>query len=154
MCTIELSVDVLWKFLETAVPNENDRLSNEWWMRQLPKNLTCKSEKKLMFQIKKIKTQQPEEWDISVLAFAILNHPYLVKGKQKDAVKKMKCKRDDLYHRRCFTYNEREFDQLFVDLPLLYKSLLGDSEAQYFCEKLMNIKKSKFSSRKALEYVN
>ena len=145
MLANELSVEVLWKFLETEVPNENDRLSNKWWTSKLPRNLKG-------FQVKDIKTKQPQEWDMSVLAFAIQNCLNLVQDK-KDAVKKMKDKRNDLSHKRRATYAKKEFNQLFIDLDDSYKSLLGEPEARCVSKELKKIKESKFSSRKALKLV-
>ena len=143
MCTIELSVDVLWKFLETAVPDKDKdkRFSKKWWLDKLLEVDT--------FQRREIEKKPPREWDISVLAYAILHHPNLVKGKQKVAVEKMRDKRNALYHKHTAIYEKKEFDQLFVDLALLYKCLLGESEARRdFCKKLTDIQKSKFSSKK------
>ena len=143
----ELSVKVLRKFLETEVPNENDRLSNKWWTTILPTNLKG-------FQVEDIKTKQPQEWDMTVLAFAIRNCLNLVKDK-KDAVKKMKDKRNVLSHKPRAKYAKPEFNQLFIDLDKSYTSLLGESEARRdFCEELKKVKESKFSIIKALEYVN
>ena len=153
MWTNELSVEVLWKFLVTEVPNENDRLSNKWWMDELPKYLTCKKEDKLMFQVKDIKTKPTQEWDVTVLAFAIQNCLNLLKkGKQTEsgAVKNMKVKRDAISHKRHAKCAKPEFNELFIDLDDSYTSLLGESEAKHFCEELKKIKESKFGSRKVL----
>ena len=151
MLANELSVNVLRKFLETEVPDENDRLSNTWWTNILPTNLVNSK----CFQVKDIKKKQPQKWDMSVLAFAIRNCLNLVQDVQKDAVKKMKDKRNDQCHKPHATYEKEEFDQLFIDLDDSYTSLLGESEARRdFCEELKKVKESKFSTIKALEYVN
>ena len=143
MWTNELSVEVLWKFLVTEVPNENDRLSKKWWISKLPTNLKG-------FQVKDIKTKEPQEWDMSVLAFAIRNCLNLVQDK-KDAVNEMREKRNVQCHKLQAIYDKGEFTQLFDDLALLYKRLLGESEARRdFCEELKKIKESKFSTRKAV----
>ena len=150
MLANELSVKVLRKFLETEVPNENDRLSNTWWEGKLPANLVNSK----WFQVDDIKKKQPQKWDMSVLAFAIRNCLNLVQDK-KDAVEKMRKKRNDQCHKPHATYEKEEFDKLFIDLEDSYKCLLGESEAQRdFCEDLKKIKESKFSTIKALEYVN
>ena len=106
------------------------------------------------FQKNAIKMKPPKDWDMSVLALAIQKHPNLLKGKQTDAVKNMKDKRNALSHKFPATYKKEKYDELFIDLDDSYKSLLGESEAQRdFREKLKKIKESKFSL-KALEYIN
>ena len=155
MLANELSVKVLWKFLETAVPDKEELLNNEWWVKALPKNRRGELNFGQRFQRDAIEKKPPKDWDMSILAFAILNHPNLLKDVQKDAVKKMKEKQNEHCHKFPATYDKEEFDKLFIDLDGLYTSLLGESEAQRdFCEELQKIKKSKFSTIKALEYVN
>ena len=149
MLANELSVKVLWKFLETAVPDK--WLSNEWWMEELPKKKNGKLNFGKEFERDAIKMKPPKDWDMSLLALAIQNHPNL----SNDAVKNMKDKRNALSHKCRATYAKKEFDQLSIDLVDSYKSLLGESEArQDFCEDLKKVKESKFSTIKALEYVN
>ena len=123
--------------------DKNDRLSNKWWTSMLPKNDGA-------FQMKAIKNKKPQEWDITVLAFAIEHHPNLANDNEKETVKTMKNARNHQYHKRYATYEKTEFKQLFSDLDGLYKSLLGESEAKYFCDLLKKIKESKFGSRKVV----
>ena len=139
---------MLRKFLETAVPGKDEWLSNEWWMRELPKNTKGKLKCAQPFQRDAIEKKPPEHWDMSILALAIQNHPNLLKGKQTEsgAVKIMNDKRNVLSHKFPATYEKEEFDELFIDLDGSYKSLLGESEARRFCEDLKKIKESKFSS--------
>ena len=150
----ELSVEVLHTFLDTAVPKEKDWHDNQYWMSELPKNAKGKLKYAQPFQRDAIETISPQKWDMSVLAFSILNHPNLLKDVQKVAVEKMRDKRNVLSHKTRATYKKEEYDQLFTDLDGSYKSLLGEPEAQDFREKLEKIKESKFSAIKALEYVN
>ena len=151
-----MSVRVLRKFLETEVPNENDRLSNNWWMSELPTNADGELNFFAQpFQKNAIKMKPPKDWDMSVLALAIQKHPNLLKGKQTNAVKNMTYKRNAISHKFPSTCEKEEFDELFIDLDDSYTSLLGESEAQRdFCEELKQIKEGKFSTIKALEYVN
>ena len=117
-------------------------------MGELPKNTKGKLKSTHPFQRDAIETKPPEHWDMSILAFAIQNHPNLLKGKQteSDAVKIMKDKRNVLSHKFPATYEKEGFDKLFFDLDGSYTSLLGESEARRFCEDLKKIKESKFSS--------
>ena len=153
MLANELSVRVLRKFLETAVPGKDEWLSNEWWMSELPKNVKGKLKSTHPFQRDAIEKKPPKHWDMSILAFAIQNHPNLLKDKQKesDAVENMKDKRNVLSHKNPATYEKEEFDELFIDLDDSYKSLLGESEARRFSEGLKKIKESKFGSIKAFK---
>ena len=151
MLANELSVEVLHTFLDTAIPKEKDWHDNQYWMSELPKNAMGTLKFAQQFQRDAIEKKLPERWDMSILAFAIQNHPNLVEGKQEfeDAVKNMKDKRNVLSHKFPATYEKEEFDQLFIDLDGSYKSLLGEPEAQHFSEALKKIQKSKFGSREA-----
>ena len=144
-----LSVEVLHEFLDTAVPKEKDWHNNQYWMSEVPKEKLKGSQR---FQQDAIKKEPPQKWDMARLAFAILNNPSLVEGKQefKDAVEKMRDSRNVLSHILHATYEKKEYDKLFIDLEDSYKSLLGEPEARRV-KKLRKIKESKFSSRKALK---
>ena len=142
---------MLWKFLETAAPKEKDWHNNQYWMSELPKTTKGKLKCAQQFQQDAIKMKPPQDWDMSVLAFAIQNHPNLLKDVQKDDVTKMKDKRNVQCHKNPATYEKEEFDKLFIDLDGSYKNLLGEPEARCVSKKLKKIKESKFSSRKALK---
>ena len=104
---------------------KKDWHNNQYWMSELPKTTKGKLKCAQQFQQDAIKMKPPQDWDMSVLAFAIQNHPNLLKDVQKDDVTKMKDKRNVQCHKNPATYEKEEFDKLFIDFGWLIQESTG-----------------------------
>ena len=140
--TTELSLEVLWRFLEKEKPEDkNDFEKNVWWMQKL------KSVKKVFTknEMKSIKEKAPKKmWDMTLLVKVIREcyEPSLSEDKRK-SIKMLKDKRNDLCHRHTAELDGNGLDEHFKVLEENYTNLLGSDEARSFHDELDKVKTSK-----------
>ena len=124
----ELSVKALWKFLEKAVPDAGKRYDNQWWISILPTNRFGQK-----FQQDAIMMKPPQEWDMSILALAILkcspsiSPSMFSEEKQRQAIERLRDNRNKLCHTCPSLYDNSDIERLFIDLDGLFTDLLGES---------------------------
>ena len=126
MQTIEVSIDVMWEFVSNQMSKDE---FVKWWKD----SLSTSGKKRNQWQMKAIQEKPAEQWDVSILCYAILNCGVLkFNASQKDSVMKLRDIRNVyIFHRRVGEMNFGEYVKVLNESMKSYEGLLGEDWQLY-----------------------
>lgn len=147
---IDVSVDVMWKFFfDNQLENEMSQKEDlkDYWVVTIQRDKEL-GRTKFSWQEKTIEEKEAEEWDISVVHWAISKCGDFFVGREqteKDNILEklydLKKPRNELFHRRRTQISREDYERMMCELSNLFDRLLGD-EARKFKDTLEEITQS------------